>query len=395
MTEQGRKPTAWIEDTWFRKDKLPKARNGVGKRWRVWSVNLEGEREPGAYFDRKIDAEAKRDDIVSKLRAGSYVTEKAGRITVEAVYEDWLTQQAHAADSTQAKRESAWDCWVAPKWRKTQVARVRKSAVRSWVTEMTEDGAGPTTIENAVEVLRLVLGLAVEDKCIAENPCAGVKLPPREHRPRAYLSHEQVWALAATIDPRYRVLALFLAYTGLRFGEAAALEVRDLDFLRRRVEVRQQVTEVKGKLVWTPTKGKRRRSVPFPKFLVEELSLLCVDKLRDQSVFTAPKGGTLRLNSWRKRTWKDTLNTLRQLDDEGVAHSDFPEMTPHDLRHTAASLAISANANVKAVQTMLGHKSAALTLDTYSDLFPADLDAVAAAFDREIAAMTQRADQAK
>lgn len=57
-------------------------------------------------------------------------------------------------------------------------------------------------------------------------------------------------------------------------------------------------------------------------------------------------------------------------------------MTPHDLRHTAASLAINAGANVKAVQRMLGHASAAMTLDTYADLFDDDLDNVADALDR-------------
>ncbi len=57
-------------------------------------------------------------------------------------------------------------------------------------------------------------------------------------------------------------------------------------------------------------------------------------------------------------------------------------MAPHDLRHTAASLAISAGANVKAVQRMLGHASAAMTLDTYADLFDDDLDNVADALDR-------------
>jgi integrase len=56
-------------------------------------------------------------------------------------------------------------------------------------------------------------------------------------------------------------------------------------------------------------------------------------------------------------------------------------MTPHDLRHTAASLAVSAGANVKAVQRMLGHASAAMTLDVYADLFDDDLDAVALALD--------------
>jgi len=60
---------------------------------------------------------------------------------------------------------------------------------------------------------------------------------------------------------------------------------------------------------------------------------------------------------------------------------DFPSLSPHDLRHTAASLAVSAGANVTAVQRMLGHASAAMTLDVYADLFDDDMDAVAAALD--------------
>jgi len=60
-----------------------------------------------------------------------------------------------------------------------------------------------------------------------------------------------------------------------------------------------------------------------------------------------------------------------------LANPSIPRLTPHDLRHTAASLAISSGANVKAVQRMLGHASAAMTLDTYADLFDDDLDAVA------------------
>ncbi|SKO40198.1 tyrosine-type recombinase/integrase [Mycobacteroides abscessus] len=389
---QRRKPGAHVEDTWKKKDGTPKARNGIGQRWRVNVVGLDGERV-GEYFARKMDADTHCDSVKAKLLQGNYVTEKAGRLTVEQVYEEWLTQQAHTADSTRAKRESGWEAWVAPKWRRYSVGDVRKSAVRTWVTEMTEDGAGAATVENAVGVLRMVLALAVEDKRLTENPAAGVKLPASEHRPRAYLTHEQVWELADAIDSRYRVLVLFLAYTGLRFGEAAALEVRDVDFLRRRVEVRQQVTEVKGYLTWTPTKGKRRRSVPFPKFLADDLSRLCSDKKREDQVFRAAMGGTLRLNGWRKRAWNPCIGKLRQLDDKGVAHADFPDATPHDMRHTAASLAISEGANVKAVQTMLGHKSAALTLDTYSDLFPADLDSVSAAFDRAVTKMNQAVEQ--
>jgi hypothetical protein len=59
----------------------------------------------------------------------------------------------------------------------------------------------------------------------------------------------------------------------------------------------------------------------------------------------------------------------------------IPQMTIHDLRHTAASLAVSAGANVKAIQRMLGHASAAMTLDIYADLFDDDLDDVSARLD--------------
>ena len=68
--------------------------------------------------------------------------------------------------------------------------------------------------------------------------------------------------------------------------------------------------------------------------------------------------------------------TLRASDER------FPRVTPHDLRHTAASPAVQAGAHVKAVQRMLGHPSAAMTLDVYADLFDDDLDAVATALDR-------------
>jgi integrase len=64
----------------------------------------------------------------------------------------------------------------------------------------------------------------------------------------------------------------------------------------------------------------------------------------------------------------------------------FERITPHDLRHTTASLAISAGANVKAVQRMLGHASAAMTLDIYADLFDDDLDAVGVALNNAAAA---------
>ena len=128
--------------------------------------------------------------------------------------------------------------------------------------------------------------------------------------------------------------------------------------LRMRVSVHRGVTEVRGQLEWSTPKTYERRSVPFPRSIAQELVGLMEGKRREEHVFTSPEGGVLRLSMFRPRIFANAVKRL------GKADPDFPRITPNDLRHTAALLAISAGANPKAVQTMLGHKSAVLTLDT-------------------------------
>jgi hypothetical protein len=97
------------------------------------------------------------------------------------------------------------------------------------------------------------------------------------------------------------------------------------------------------------------RSVPFPAALAEELAALMIGKGRDDLVFTDLRGGVLRNSNWRGRVFRPAVTRCQDTDDT------FPTMTPHDLRHTAASLAVSVRANVKAVQRMLGHAKASMT----------------------------------
>ena len=169
----------------------------------------------------------------------------------------------------------------------------------------------------------------------------------------------------------------FLAYTGLRWGEMAALRVCDFDMLRRRVNVSRSVTEA-GKLVWSTPKTGERRSVPFPASLADELSALMIGRGRDDLVFINLRGGVLRGSNFRPRFFDQAVEKCQKVDET------FPTITPHDLRHTAASLAISSGANVKAVQRMLGHAKASMTLDVYADLFDDDLDVVASRLDDAI-----------
>ena len=380
---QRRNRRAGVEDRWRRADGQPSARAGKGRRWLARFVDDQGH-EHSKSFDRKIDAQAWLDEITASRVIGTYVAPNAGRITVSELHAKWTDTQSHLKETTVSTRGYTWPAHVEPRWGAVAAADVQTTAVKTWVQSLVGSGAGAATIENAVSILRQVLEMAVEDRRIAQNPCAGVKLPRRKHRLRGYLTHQQVELLAAEVDTDASVVR-FLAYTGLRWGEMAALHVRDADMLRRRVHIRQAVAEVRGRLVWSTPKSHEQRSVPFPAFLANELAALMIGKDRGDLVFTAAEGGVLRVSTWRPRVFNKAVERLVE------TVKGFPVVTPHDLRHTAASLAISAGANVKAVQTMLGHASAVLTLDTYADLFPDDLEQVSAALDEARAASLKSA----
>jgi integrase len=136
--------------------------------------------------------------------------------------------------------------------------------------------------------------------------------------------------------------------------------------MKRRTEVVHTAVELNGEMTYGTPKTYQRRSVPVPRSLVDALAEHVAGKQPDDLVFTTPRGDVMRNHNFRSRVFAPA-----------AAFIGMPGLTPHDLRHTAASLAVQAGANVKAVQRMLGHASAAMTLDVYAGLFNDDLDAVA------------------
>ncbi len=137
-----------------------------------------------------------------------------------------------------------------------------------------------------------------------------------------------------------------------------------------------------GHAVFGTPKTHQRRQVPVPRFLADELAAHVAGKAPAEFVFTAEKGGLLHLRNFRRLSI-----------DPAVRAAGLEGLTPHGLRHTAASLAIASGANVKVVQTMLGHQSATMTLDLYGHLLADQLDEVADAMDAARAnGAAQRAD---
>lgn len=261
--------------------------------------------------------------------------------------------------------------------------------VQTWAGALSKTQS-PSSVRKIVNVLSGSLQMAVKDGRRPANPAHGLNLPKVGKPAKRYLSHDEVRDLADSVDSlgkgmyrgerkNYGLLVKVLAYCGLRWGEASGLRVQDIDFARGRLEVQHTIVEVDGVQLDSQPKDYEARSIPVPASILAELKSHVEGKEGGSPAFAAARGGWLRGRVFR-RGWLDDAASM--IGQDGL--------TPHELRHTAASLALSAGANVKAVQRMLGHASAAVTLDVYSDLFDSDLDAVSAPLDLAIAHTSSR-----
>ncbi|SHW82998.1 phage integrase [Mycobacteroides abscessus subsp. abscessus] len=314
-------------------------------------------------FKSEREAKAWLEQVTSDKVMGTFVEPGRSKVPLRTVAEAWLENPSWKA-STRARNESAVRAYILPKWGSKPLNAIEFEMVQKWVVALSND-LSANTVKKIVGVLHGILELAVKTRRIANNPVKGVALPKGSLAPRRYLTPDQVEALAEAAD-EHSLIVYVLAYCGLRFGELAGLRVEDVDLMRRRFRIEHSVTEVNGKLDHSSPKDHQRRSVPFPAFLDEEIRALVAGRDLGESLFTSPKGGVLRVRNVR-RSWFDVAAKTAGLDG----------LTPHELRHTAASMAIAAGATPLGVQRMLGHEKASMTLDTYSDLFDRDLDDVA------------------
>ncbi|MEU6312385.1 tyrosine-type recombinase/integrase [Streptomyces sp. NPDC047014] len=346
-------------------------------RWRVRWYGPDG--KPKALTFQKLpQAEAEVHAITARLDKGSYRDPKSGKAAVKVVAEEWFGSKRKIGRTTKHDYREILDNYVIPKWGDWQVAAIQWEDVSEWLTELcTQPGKsgrvlGAQRVIKTYRVLSMTMKHAVFSKRISTSPCHDHDLPrPDEEDEHVYLTYDQLEALAAAAG-EYRLLILTLGYCGIRWAEASAIKTGRLLVPKRRIRIVQNYTDVKGVLALGPVKNHEKRSVPLPRSFADELGTLASGRGQGDLLFAAPEGGPLRYNNFRSRVFDPAVKAAG-LTGMGI--------TPHKLRHTAASLAIAAGADVKVVQLMLGHKDAAMTLNVYGHLFPDRLDEVADALD--------------
>jgi integrase len=341
-------------------------------------------------FKRKKDAEEwAAEHVVTAMASKTYVDPRKSRVQIRDLYEAWFEEHSPLwSDSWRNTVRISWKTHVEPQWGSMRLHDVDRATVQKWVNSLS-DSKSASTVLKAYGVLRGIIVDAIRDRRLVADPLKDVNLPrkPKRKQRRNYLTVEQLLAFSEECgkaqekgDER-RALVLMLGFCGLRWGEAAALKVDAVDFEHRRINVVGNLVKVgKGWSEGDPKNGEDR-SVPMPTVVAKAMECVCDHKAAGDRVFTDPSGNPIRAQSvgdvGNNRTWY--VSALKRL---GYAHRDMP--SPHDLRHTAASIAVHAGANVKALQRMLGHASAAMTLDVYADLFDSDLDAVASSIDKAV-----------
>lgn len=346
---------------------------GSGKRYRVRYRTPDHRQTDKRGFRTKRDAEAFAATVEVEKLTGAYIAPKLGLVTVAELGPHWLERkQATTSASWGHSIEVAWRVHVLPAWGTTRLADITTLAVESWIAALAA-GKSATVVLRAHGILAGILDDAVKSRRLAVNPSRLVgNLPKRNKKKHVYLDASDVDALAYAAGPHRRVLVYVLAYCGIRWGELVALRVADVEFLRRRLAIHRNAVWVGQECVVGETKGKESRSVPVPQFVLDMLSIECREKAAGDLVFPADHGGFLA-RSKSGRGW-----FAQAVKRSGIDATT----TPHSLRHTCASLTVSAGGNVLALARMLGHKDASVTLKVYSDLFDSDLDALGIELDK-------------
>jgi integrase len=311
-------------------------------------------------FDRRREAEAWAREQHRSVERGIYTNPDLGKITFADWAQRWFASALDLRPSSRARVEIAIRRELLPRLGSYRISAIRHEDVQDLVNDLVGGGAAPATTRKVFHTLSAMMRSAVEAGRIETSPCANVRLPEVRRRDMRVLTAEELHRLAERVPERDRTLILVAGYMGLRWSELVGLRIQDVSLLERRLTVRNTVVELSGVLHEGPPKTVGSdRTMTIPSFIADAIGAQ-VGRYPSATgyVFTAPEGGQLR------------KNFMGRVFRPAVRRAELEPLRWHDLRHTAAALAISVGAHPKVIQQRLGHASIKTTLDVYGHLLP-------------------------
>lgn len=349
---------AHIEDRWTQPGptgrRVKSERHGTGLRWLAVWVEPDGKRRKKG-FATKDAAQEHLDEIAHQTRSGTYIAAERGQILFRDMADLWLIEQAHLRSTSRATAEMRLRNTILPILGDVPLAEIDRTRVQAAVTAWAASYA-PTTVELSYTYLAGIFKMAVHDRRIARTPCTRINLPQVDKIVVIPPTIAQVQAFVDAVWRPYKPMAIFIAATGTRGGEARGLTWDRITECEggARVLIDRQLTS------GAPTWGPPKTDASYRSFSIGESTLAALGPRRDGLVFLnrykRPMNRTAASEGWKY----------------GAKIAGLPGAGWHELRHFHASLLIAGGASPVAVADRLGHKDANETLQTYAHLWEND-----------------------
>lgn len=343
--------------------------------WWVF-IDHHGKRKAKRVGTSKRAAEQVAEKIQAKIALGQFeIKDEQQRRPFDSYFQNWLDTYArsHCKESTVAGYEASFRLYLTPAFCQKDISAITRDEVKRLAYTMLANNKSRAYVKGTLAPLSEMFNHAIEDGHTGYNPCLRIFRKSRKEKGESRkhivpLIREEVQTLLAACQahfPAHAPFVLLLARTGLRVGEAVALQWEDIDFHGRFIDV--QRNWVDGHLT-TPKSGEGRR-VDMSRMLTDSLTTLLVERKKQTLkhgwgdvpawVVTSESGTRMDPDNFRKRVWPKLL-----------AKAGLRQIRMHDLQHTFASLLIQQGESLVYVKEQMGHHSIRVTVDTYGHLVP-------------------------
>ena len=344
-----------------------------------WEARFTVGRDPGTgkqiqrsiYGSTQKEVRQKLAQAVAEVDAGIY--QVPNKITVSEWMKEWLTTfcAGKVKPLTYQSYGAIIKNHINPAIGAVELQAVKDTHIQRLYNSMTKAGLSGKTVKNVSAILHKAFSVALKQGIVQVNPCDAAELPKVEHKEIRPLANEEIPPFLAAIDssPMRNAYALCL-FAGLREGECLGLSGKQVDFQRGRITISQQLQKEKTKggryYIASSTKSGKPRTIEPPpvafEYLRAEKKRQAENQLKAGPVWSNPDDLVFTDESGRNYAIVSFYKNFKRI----AASIGRPDARPHDLRHTAATVAIASGADIKSVQDMLGHATASFTLNVYA-----------------------------
>jgi integrase len=321
-------------------------------------------------FRTKREAAAFETTELADQRRGAWLDNRTNKITFAQYAETWLASNPDKRSRTRLRDEGIITKHLNPSLGARRLKDIKHSDLRTLINQWSTNGLSPNSIKRHRAVLSAIFRMAVRDEMILKSPVEGLSLPRAEPSSGWALTSEEARRLLEAMAPAYVPLVYILLTTGLRWSEAAGLEIRHFNSLSTTptLTVNQGLHEVTGGTEISPPKSAAAyRTIPLTAEQVRVISRHIEDTGRTgatphEPLFVSPRGKVVRHSNFRDRIWRPAIK-----------RAGLEGLKIHDLRKTAITNLLQAGIDPKTITVLAGHEDLRTTLHHYAKATPQSL----------------------